>query len=776
MRPSRRRFLTGTAAASLLLPFASAGNDLLAAGGLLRRSRDPSTCSSIVDDQQYRTLVAFINAQLTCLWGGSPGDCAHAVAHDVLEYMQYVPTRMSDAFGYLLTWMNVYSIRIMRKPLEHLTACEVWTLFNQGEYQTVAAKRMGKLHRLSFDATYVEHVAVQTMAMLTRLVTNSRTPNRLLVGMTWSKPCRNAENLVKVPPPARPCLDQHWDVCIVGSGAGGSIMAARLAAAGKHVLIVESGRWFSPDALIERRQTPDGQTQLLPARGDRVLMHLYKDAGVQVAGGIADKNLKIRDVVLPWRRQNVRPKQTVNVLQAHVAGGGPYVNNAIHLPMKEHVWNRWGERAPSCISYEQFIRRSEEITADLGVSHEVSTQNASDRSLMFAHGCQLAGETVIPLPIAVRKDDMGCGSDNSMDPFGSHVGGVHPHQPDKPNSYLMRALQAQTPAQIVPETRAVRFEFDQTCGSPRAARLVVEDRRGRSVGQTGCQSVINADQFVLSAGPIASTKILQQSLACSTLNNRCLGSRFNGNVGTPVYAIYDKPIIDGEPDRPEPGVAQCFLVDEELDWSSGQPTTKLPALENWFHYPGTIALALTGWFHEYARVLRKFNHLSIAGMFVPTQPRRKNHIDADGKPRLELSDSEFNLLMAGMERIANIYLATATPENGVEIVLPTKGQLLDDCGRPFRIRNHADLAWALQQIRCRGPQFVNLLSSHPQGGNALGSVVDRESFRLMTQHGEIVDNLYVADASIFPAGCEINPQLTVKTLASFAADHLLAAA
>lgn len=38
------------------------------------------------------------------------------------------------------------------------------------------------------------------------------------------------------------------------------------------------------------------------------------------------------------------------------------------------------------------------------------------------------------------------------------------------------------------------------------------------------------------------------------------------------------------------------------------------------------------------------------------------------------------------------------------------------------------------------------------------------------------ENLFVADASIFPAGCEINPQLTIMTLAMYAADSLLARA
>ena len=439
--------------------------------------------------------------------------------------------------------------------------------------------------------------------------------------------------------------------------------------------------------------------------------------------------------------------------------------------MKQHVWDQWGDRTPGGVSYDQFLQRSREIQQQLGVNADVAEQCASLRSKVFADGCKAAGDEATPLPVAVRTKCKGCGSDNSMDPFGSHIGGLHPWRPGAANSYLMQALKADVPVSIAYQHKATRFVVQECAEQLTATTLVVEDRCGCGVDEVGTERHVQANQFVLSAGPVASTRILQSSFSNANISARELGCGFNGNVGTPVYALFEQPLVDEEFELPEPGIAQCFLADEKIDWSVDPPQLTEPGLENWFHYPGTVALAVTGWFAEYARLMQCYNRLSIAGMFVPTKVRPTNRITPDDL-WLTLDDAEFELICRGIERIARAYLA-APGYGAVELFVPTKGVLLDDCGRPARIVDHASLAWAMQQIRCRGPEFVNLLTSHPQGGNALGAVVDPHSYRAMDACGRQVENLTVADASVFPAGCAINPQLTVKTIASFAADAML---
>jgi hypothetical protein len=187
-------------------------------------------------------------------------------------------------------------------------------------------------------------------------------------------------------------------------------------------------------------------------------------------------------------------------------------------------------------------------------------------------------------------------------------------------------------------------------------------------------------------------------------------------------------------------------------------------------------MALAGWFQEYVAVMHHYNRLAVSGMVVPTEVRPSNRVNGEGRVHLKLSRAEFELLLAGLRKIGRIYLAAAPPESGVTLFLPTKAVLLDNCQRPVRIRDLPALDWAINQVRCRGAAFLNMATVHPQGGTSFGQVVDPDTFRVQDCRRRPIENLYVAGASVLPAGCEVNPQLTIKALASFAADVLLGAA
>lgn len=715
-------------------------------------------------EQNWPVLVGFVEAQLNSLWRGRHGDDARDAAADVIRFISHLDGGYQQLLCGALTLVNAYSLAKTNRSFGDLTPASRMALLNQGESSTTQT--------ITWRTNFLLHTAVSTLSMASRTVICSRPAARKFIGAQWSPQCRNPDNLVHVPKPSEPDLEKIYDVCIIGSGAGGAVMATRAAEAGLSVLIVEAGDWTSPDSLVQTEKTNTGKTEVQPPRGDEVLMQLYKGAGVQIAGGV-ERNSLDTDQVL-FGRNGIEPVQTVNVIQAETAGGGPYVNNAIHLPISRKAWEAWGERRPAGISYDDLAKRMDVVRKDLGVNTEATRVGAGVRGLKFASSCDEAGVPVKPLPVSILPESLHCGSDNSVDPFGGHIGGVHPYRPNRPNSYLMRALNASTPAQVVTRLRAVRFLPESGSQGRRVAELLAQEKEDPEDDFPGRYRRIKAKTFVLSAGVGASTQILNNtSRETPEVSAPGLGANLTANVITAVYAVYDKPLPLGAGGRPEPGIAQCYYVDETTTRTRDGRTIEEPVLENWFHYPGTLAVALTGWFHEWVKVMRKYDHLSVCGMAVPTKVRGENRISPDGTFHLEVDQQEFELLLSGIEKIGRIYLAGAEPGNGVTLYLPTKAVLTGGNGRPAAIRSYADLRWALGEIRRRGPSFLTLATSHPQGGNPLGTTVSRESFRVKNRKGGEIENLYLADASLFPRGCRVNPQLTLKALSHFAADRML---
>jgi len=150
--------------------------------------------------------------------------------------------------------------------------------------------------------------------------------------------------------------------------------------------------------------------------------------------------------------------------------------------------------------------------------------------------------------------------------------------------------------------------------------------------------------------------------------------------------------------------------------------------------------------------------MAAAGVVVPSKPSGRLGLLTDLV--LGLDNDEVERLKRGVRELAALFIAA-----GADTVVPST---LDPL--PIR-RAQQDADVARFQAQVQGAYQLNLGTSHPQGGNRIGkrpgsSVVD-PTFRV---HG--VENLFVTDASVFPAGCGVNPQLTVMALASLAADEI----
>jgi long-chain-alcohol oxidase len=235
------------------------------------------------------------------------------------------------------------------------------------------------------------------------------------------------------PPPrrissTRPDGDLSCDVCVVGSGAGGGVAAAVLAAAGLDVVVLEAGSHYE-DAEFD---------------GDELsgYRRLYLDAGAATTddGGIG-------------------------LLAGECLGGTTVVNYSTSFRTPDAVREEW--RGP--FSTPDFERALDAVCERLGVGTDENRPSSRDETM--ARGLRALGWHVDTMPRNVRGCDQGkvCGYCG----FGCQLGA-------KQSTLVTWLADAQRDgARIVTDTRAERILVDR--GTARGVETVAADGRRLTV-------------------------------------------------------------------------------------------------------------------------------------------------------------------------------------------------------------------------------------------------------------------------------------------------------
>jgi choline dehydrogenase-like flavoprotein len=208
------------------------------------------------------------------------------------------------------------------------------------------------------------------------------------------------------------------DVCVIGSGAGGAVIAARLQEAGLSVVVLEQGGYTSESDLLQEE--------------------LHDGARTYLNGGLL------------WSESG-----RMGVLAGSTLGGGTFVNSLVCLRLPEDVRATWAAHGLQGIDEREFDEAQDAVCRRLGVNTDATIPNTSNR--LMAEALDATGHSWLLLPRnAPPHDPRLCGYCN---------GGC---QQGQKQSTLLTYLQDAANA-------GARFMVD--C---RAERILVED--GRAVG------------------------------------------------------------------------------------------------------------------------------------------------------------------------------------------------------------------------------------------------------------------------------------------------------
>jgi choline dehydrogenase-like flavoprotein len=255
---------------------------------------------------------------------------------------------------------------------------------------------------------------------------------------------------------------------------------------------------------------------------------------------------------------------------------------------------------------------------------------------------------------------------------------------------------------------------------------------------------IDAGTVVVAAGTIASSWLLMRS----GLGGGNAGRGLSFNMGSPMTADFEEP--------------QHSYDGLQITHYLRPPAGEGYMLETWFNPVVSQALNMPGWLEDHARNMRRYDYLAAAGALVGTKPTGRIRRAITGGPDLVFTPDRADLerLIGALKVVAEIYLAA-----GAKRVMPNT----------FRYHEFTDASQLGELDRyVHDATDLNVGTGHPQGGNALGEDPSRAvvgpDFRV---HG--ARHVHLCDASIFPTSVTVNPQLTVMSLANYAAPRVAAA-
>ena len=425
------------------------------------------------------------------------------------------------------------------------------------------------------------------------------------------------------------------------------------------------------------------------------------------------------------------------ILQGECVGGGSVINNAVCFRMPARVQRRWEEEYGldlRALSVE-YDRVGAELSIgplpDVGVNRMV-------RAIFERAVQQFNAQAAQPLgPAQVAEV-------NAPEAVGDGLWNLG-------NKYFGKRSVLET---YIPWAEARGVQFVPSCTvvqlawSGRRAESVLVHTLGGDVSRVQVRKAL-----VVAGGVIASSHLLMRSGV-----RLPVGQRMSCNFALPVVLDLGQVVdaFDGE---------QITLGARDLE--------DRVIFETYFNPPGAFALTLPFYFDRHGAAMDRYRSLVNFGALVGAEP------NGTLERRANLINGQAFTWHLGQQDQANIRYALGTTlelarHGGAQsVIVPTRPGV-EFVPNPDNIRQFNEVL--VSRALCLQDFVMN--TAHPQGGNLMAGdgsphrderVVDG-SFRVLG-----FDNLYVADASVFPTSVTVNPQWTIMAMSSLASASILAA-
>lgn len=504
------------------------------------------------------------------------------------------------------------------------------------------------------------------------------------------------------------------EVLIIGAGAAGSVFAARLAQAGKRVLVLEAGPAWKLDDLI----SSEIWSRRLKWRGAPVLSagSLPVNNGFGTGSGLGGAALHHYGV---WPRLHV---EDFEMRSRHDRGQDWPISYDDLRPWYDLVQEEVGIAGDA----------EAEVWRPPGEPYPMGPVPRFKQAEVLARGFELSGMRTAPLPQAITtepyKGRATCIWDGWCD-AGCPIGVL-------PNPLITHLKQArEAGAEVRANTEVLRL-MTNASGDRMSGVLVA--------GKDGETELIEADLVVLAANTVQNPRLLLNSAAGGVANSSGLvGAYLMTHLAVSAFGLFN------EATEPYLGTPGGMLVSQES--YDGKDTRESGfGSYQWMIAPSTKPNDLLG--HAMARpdiygealhqfMKRAAQNFGAMTAVVEDLPLRDNAVsvaaqkDANGMPLAQMNHSSHADTMA---------LAEGAKEQGLSVMRAAG----------------AEEAWSIP------PGSMHLMGGTIMGDDAASSVVDSYG------RAHDVENLFVAGPGLMPTSGGVNPTFTVTALAERSAAFL----
>ena len=283
------------------------------------------------------------------------------------------------------------------------------------------------------------------------------------------------------------------DVCVIGSGAGGAVVAYNAAKNKKNVVLLEEGRYVTADEIVHHEGEMTAKT--------------YRDGGLQSTVDL-----------------------DMSILQGKCLGGTTVINNLICLrlndpdlnePEKPDIFERW-QKLGARIDAQKLAASYERVEKMIHVERTPKQLTSKNADVLLDGWKRLVsngeGDKTYKSGLFKKnfKDCLGCGYCN----FGC------------PYERKMSMLETYIPAAIAHKARVIT-----EC---HAEKIVLQGKNAAGVQcrlKNGRKLLVRAKKVVVSCGALASSVLLMNSGF-----RRNVGQRFSFNAACLMLAKFREPI------------------------------------------------------------------------------------------------------------------------------------------------------------------------------------------------------------------------------------------